>query len=171
VTEGTGDPVAEFRGRLQDLFVRVRRPTYRSLEGHAAEDGRVLPPSTLCSLLNGPAVPRWETVESFVGACGRYARAHRIRLDPTLVDEDRWHADYRTVENTLTDQAARREQVAGRPVPARRHRLATPAQLPSDVSAFTGRTQHLADLVGTGCVAGSTQIAANLGVESAEASR
>jgi tetratricopeptide (TPR) repeat protein len=106
----------------------------------------VLPTSTLGSLLNGPAIPRWETVESFVGACGRYARAHRIRLDPTLLDEDRWHADYRAMENALADQAARREQIAGRPVPARRHRLAIPAQLPSDVATFTGRAQHLADL-------------------------
>jgi hypothetical protein len=146
VTETNGDPVAEFRGRLQDLFVRVRRPTYRSLESHAAEDDRVLPTSTLGGLLNGPAVPRWETAESFVGACGRYARAHRIRLDPALVDEDRWHADYRAMENTLADQAARREQVAGRPVPVRRRRLAVPAQLPADVATFTGRAQHLADL-------------------------
>ncbi len=146
VSERNGDPVAEFRGRLQDLFVRVRRPTYRSLESHAAQDGRVLPTSTLGSLLNGPAVPRWETVESFVGACGRYARAHHIRLDPALVDADRWHADYRAIENALADLAARREQVAGRPVPARRHRLAIPAQLPPDVATFTGRTQHLADL-------------------------
>jgi hypothetical protein len=80
---------------------RVRRPTYRSLESHAAEDGRVLPTSTLGSLLNGPTVPRWQTVDSFVGACARNARAHRIRLDPTLVDEDRWHADYRTMENCV----------------------------------------------------------------------
>ncbi len=50
------------------------------------------------------------------------------------------------MENTLTDQAAAREQVAGRPVPARRRRLAIPAQLPPDVSTFTGRTQHLAAL-------------------------
>jgi tetratricopeptide (TPR) repeat protein len=146
VTEADTDPVAAFRIRLQDLFVRVRRPTYRSLETHADHDGRALRTSTVSNVLNGPGTPRWDTVETFVRACAHYAQAHQIRLAAELVDLDRWHADYRTMENTLADQAARREQIAGRPVPARRHRLAIPAQLPSDVATFTGRAQHLADL-------------------------
>jgi tetratricopeptide (TPR) repeat protein len=144
--DGETDPVAAFRIRLQDLFVQVRRPTYRSLETHADQDGRALRTSTVSNLLNGPGTPRWDTVETFVRACARYARVRQIRLPAELVDLDRWHAAYRDMENTLSDQAARREQVAGRPVPSRRRRLAIPAQLPSDVSTFTGRAQHLADL-------------------------
>jgi hypothetical protein len=141
------DPVAEFRGRLQDLYVRVRRPTYRSLETRAAYNDRTLPTSTIGSLLNGPGTPRWETVEIFLRACTDHAQ-HHIRLAPDLVDPHRWHADYRGMENALADLAAAREQIAGRPVPTgrRRRRLAVPAQLPADVPAFTGRTDHLAHL-------------------------
>jgi tetratricopeptide (TPR) repeat protein len=135
-----------FRSQLQQLFVRVRRPTYRSLELHADQHGRTLRTSTIGNLLNGPPIPRWDTVETFVRACASYAQARKIDLPPRVVDLDRWHADYQAMENALADQAARREQIAGQPVPARRRRLAIPAQLPPDVSAFTGRTQHLATL-------------------------
>jgi tetratricopeptide (TPR) repeat protein len=138
--------VEGFRGQLQRLFVRVRRPTYRSLEAHADQEGRALRSSTIGTLLNGPPIPRWDTVETFVRACTRYATAHQIQLPPDLVDLDRWHADYQSMENTLADQAARREQIAGRAVPTRRRRVAVPAQLPPDVSAFTGRNEHLANL-------------------------
>jgi tetratricopeptide (TPR) repeat protein len=140
------DPLSDFRGRLQQLFTLVRQPTYRSLEAHANRDGRALPPSTVSGLLNGPVVPRWDTVETFVRACAHYARAHQIRLDPEVVNLDRWHGEYRALENALAGQAADRERIAGRAVPARRRRLAMPAQLPADVPAFTGRVDHLIDL-------------------------
>jgi hypothetical protein len=146
MADGETDPVVKFRSRLQDLFVQVRRPTYRSLEMHADGDGRALRTSTASDLLNGPGTPRWDTVETFVRACARYAQAHQIRPAAELFDLDRWHAAYRDMENTLSDQAAAREQVAGRPVPTRRRRLAIPAQLPPDVSTFTGRDHHLAVL-------------------------
>jgi tetratricopeptide (TPR) repeat protein len=146
MTGGETDPVVKFRIRLQDLFVQVRRPTYRSLETHADRDGRALRTSTASDLLNGSGTPRWDTVETFVRACARYARAHQINLAADLINLDRWHADYRDMENTLSDQAARREQIAGRPVPTRRRRLAVPAQLPPDISTFTGRDHHLAVL-------------------------
>jgi hypothetical protein len=87
-----------------------------------------------------------DTVETFVRACIRYAQARQIPLSPDVADVDRWLADYRAMESALADQAADREQIAGRPVPNRRRRLALPAQLPADVSAFTGRTGQLADL-------------------------
>jgi tetratricopeptide (TPR) repeat protein len=140
------DPVGDFRGRLQALFTLVRQPTYRSLAVHADRDGRALPPSTVSGLLNGPVIPRWDTVETFVRACAHYARTRQIRLDPEVIDLDRWHNDYRALENTLADQAASREQIAGRPVPVRRRRLTVPTQLPADVPAFTGRAEHLVDL-------------------------
>jgi hypothetical protein len=108
VTDADTDPVTAFRARLQDLFVQVRRPTYRSLETHADQDGRALRTSTASDLLNGPSTPRWDTVETFVRACARYAHAHRIRLAAELLDLDRWHAAYRDMENILSDQAARR---------------------------------------------------------------
>jgi tetratricopeptide (TPR) repeat protein len=147
VTDADTDPVAAFRGRLQDLYVQVRRPTYRSLEAHADRDGRALRTSTISSLLNGPGTPRWDTVETFVRACTRSARAHQIRLDPALADLDGWHTEYRAMENAGADLAAARERIAGRPVPAaRRRRLAVPAQLPADLPAFTGRADHLAQL-------------------------
>jgi tetratricopeptide (TPR) repeat protein len=146
VTDARTDPVVALRTRLQELFVQVRRPTYRSLATHADHEGRTLRASTVSDLLNGPGTPRWDTVETFVRACARYARAHQIRLAPELVDLDRWHTAYRDMENTLGDQAARREQVAGRAVPTRRRRLAVPAQLPPDVPTFTGRHHHLAVL-------------------------
>jgi tetratricopeptide (TPR) repeat protein len=135
-----------FRGQLQQLFVQVRRPTYRTLEAHAGQEGLTLRASTIGNLLNGPPVPRWDTVETFVRACTRYARARQVPLPQHLLDLDRWHAAYQTMENTLADRAAHREQIAGRPVPTRRRRLAIPAQLPPDVSAFTGRVEHLDDL-------------------------
>jgi tetratricopeptide (TPR) repeat protein len=140
------DPVAAFRDQLRDLFVQARRPTYRSLETHADEDGLSLRRSTVSNLLNGPGTPRWDTVETFIRACVRYAKARQIRLAPDLIDLDRWHREYRAMENVLADRAAHRERVAGRPVPVRRRRLAIPAELPSDIATFTGRTQHLADL-------------------------
>ncbi len=146
MADGETDPVVTFRSRLQDLYVQVRRPTYRSLETHADHDGRALRTSTASDLLNGPGTPRWDTVETFVRACARYAQAHQTQLAAELFDLDRWHAAYRDMENTLADQAARREQVAGGPVPTRRRRLAIPAQLPPDVSTFTGRDHHLAVL-------------------------
>jgi tetratricopeptide (TPR) repeat protein len=145
VTDADIDPVVAFRARLHDLFVQVRRPTYRSLETHADRDGRALRTSTVSNLLNGSGTPRWDTVETFVRACANYAHARQIRLAADLVDLDRWHADYRAMENALADRGPR-EQIAGRPVPSRRRRLAIPAQLPPDVSAFTGRVQYLADL-------------------------
>src|SRR4051812_40771809 len=138
------DPLVIFRTRLQELFVLLRRPTYRSLEAHADRDGRVLRPSTVSGLLNGPAIPRWQTVETFIRACACHAQARQIRVRPGLVDLDRWHREYRAMENALANQAARREQVAGRPVP--RRRAIVPAQLPADAPAFTGRTEHLATL-------------------------
>src|SRR5690348_16947342 len=54
------DPVEGFRAQLQKLFGQVRRPTYRTLQTHATDEGRTLPTSTLSALLNGPAIPRWE---------------------------------------------------------------------------------------------------------------
>jgi Tfp pilus assembly protein PilF len=138
--------VEGFRGQLQKLFVRVRRPTYGRLEAHADQDGRALRTSTIGTLLNGPAIPRWDTVAAFVRACARYAKAHQVPLSAELVNLDHWYADYRAMENALADQAARREQVAGRAVPTRRRRVAVPAQLPPDVSAFTGRAEHLSIL-------------------------
>src|SRR5690349_5350460 len=60
VTDADTDPVAAFRTRLQDLFVQVRRPSYRSLETHADQDGRALRRSTVSDLLNGPGTPRWD---------------------------------------------------------------------------------------------------------------
>jgi tetratricopeptide (TPR) repeat protein len=86
-------------------------------------------------------------VDTFVRACTGSAQAHRIRLDPALIDLDGWHADYRATENAVADLAAARERIAGRPVPAgRRRRLAVPAQLPADLPAFIGRAGHLAQL-------------------------
>src|SRR4051812_48251048 len=146
VTDSEADPVAAFRRQLQALFIQVRRPTYRTLEAHADHDGRALRTSTVGTLLNGPVTPRWETVETFVRACARYARAHHIEPAADMFDLDRWHTAYRNVEKALADQAAHRERVAGRAVPTRRHRLVVPAQLPPDTAAFTGRTQHLARL-------------------------
>src|SRR5207248_10845903 len=105
-----------------------------------------LRPSTVSNLLSGPGIPRWDTVETFVRACTRHAQAHQIRLAPDLVDLDRWHTAYREMENRLADQAARREQITGRPAPTRRRRLTVPAHLPADAPAFTGRTEHLANL-------------------------
>ena len=79
-------------------------------------------------------------------ACARFAQAHQIQLHQALVDLDRWHAGYRAMENTLADQAAHREQIAGRPVPTGRRRMTVPAQLPPDVPTFTGRTEYLTGL-------------------------
>src|SRR2546430_3443218 len=142
--DGT-DPVDGFRSQLQQLFVRVHRPTYRSLVLHADQHGRTLRTSTIGNLLNGPPIPRWDTVETFVRACASYAQAHKMDLPPRVVDLDRWQAGYRAMENALADQAARREQIAGRAVPTRRRRVALPAQLPPDVPGFTGRAEHLAE--------------------------
>src|SRR5215470_6300051 len=101
------DPVAELRQRLQDLFDQVRRPTYRTLERHADLSGRPLRVSTISNLLNGPTTPRWETVESFLRACGHYARAQRIRLNPDLSDVDHWHKLYRDMEKIVADRETR----------------------------------------------------------------
>ncbi len=147
MTDADTDPVATFRARLQDLYVQVRRPTYRSLEAHADRDGRALRTSTIGSLLNGPGTPRWDTVETFVRACIRSAQARQVQLGPALVDLDGWHAEYRAMENAVADLADARERIAGRPVPTgRRRRLAVPAQLPADLPRFTGRADHLAQL-------------------------
>jgi tetratricopeptide (TPR) repeat protein len=147
VADGQSDPVAEFRGRLQEIFGRVRRPAYRNLEAYADRDGRVLRISTVSNLLNGPGTPRWGTVETFVRACGRYASARQILLPPDVLDLDRWHRAYREMENSAADEAAERERVTGRPPPAgRRTTSAVPGQLPSGPPAFTGRADQLAEL-------------------------
>jgi tetratricopeptide (TPR) repeat protein len=146
VTNGETDAAHRLRRQLLDLFDQVRRPTYRSLAAHADRDGRALRISTLSDLLNGRATPRWDTVETFVRACTRYAQTHDISVAPDLVDLDRWHAAYRAMENAFADQAARREQVTGRAAPGRRRPLVVPAQLPPDLTTFTGRAHYLAEL-------------------------
>ncbi|HZO69839.1 MAG TPA: tetratricopeptide repeat protein [Kribbellaceae bacterium] len=86
-------------------------------------------------------------MESFVLACASYATAHRIDVAATVLDLDRWHADYRTMENTMADREAQREQISGGVARIRKRRVVVaPGQLPADVPAFTGRTQHLSDL-------------------------
>jgi tetratricopeptide (TPR) repeat protein len=149
MSEEETDPMEGFRSQLQELFVRVRRPTYRSLEAHADQEGRALRTSTIGTLLNGPAIPRRDTVETFVRACARYARAHQIRLPVELVDLDRWHAAYQAMEKALADQAARREQVAGRAVHTRRRGVAVPQHLlPAALACFAGRSDELEMLTG-----------------------
>ncbi|GAA2571404.1 hypothetical protein GCM10010435_52120 [Winogradskya consettensis] len=135
------DSVQVLRAELQNLFEQVRRPTYRGLAGHAKRAGLVLRVSTIGDLLNGPRTPRWETVEAFVSACAGHARAHRIVVPSRLLNLQRWHEEYRTMQ----DASDRRRPGTVAPA-ARRNRWAVPAQLPSDVPAFTGRTEQLADL-------------------------
>ncbi len=137
------DPVIFFRRSLQECFLQLRRPTYRSLELHAGVEGRALRPSTLSGLLNGPAVPRWSTVETFLRAAAGYVQARRLRVAPDLTDLDRWSSHYQAMENALADRAAERERATIRGGRGRRRRPVTPAQLPADVAAFTGRADEL----------------------------
>jgi tetratricopeptide (TPR) repeat protein len=146
VAEGETDPLVEFRRELRDLFNRVRRPTYRRLEFHANHDGRTLRTSTVSDLLNGPAVPRWDTVESFVRACTGYARAHDIAVPSDLLSLQWWHARYRAMENGLADRDVQREQATARRERGGRRLPPTPAQLPANPPAFTGRAQQLSEL-------------------------
>jgi tetratricopeptide (TPR) repeat protein len=145
VTGAEGDPVKELRAQLQDLFEQVRRPTYRGLARHADRAGLVLRISTIGDLLNGPRVPRWETVEAFVRACAGHARVHRIEVPAPLLDLRRWHTDYRTMQDALIRRGLGPETSGARRA-GRRERRVVPAQLPADVPAFTGRTRQLADL-------------------------
>ncbi|MGC4813612.1 ATP-binding protein [Micromonospora sp. DT228] len=150
-----GDPVEVFRTELQELYLAVRRPTYRSLEAHADFDGSVLRISTVGDLLNGPGTPRWATVQAFVGACARHAHAHRITVPAHLVTADRWHARYRAMENALADRAVRagaRHAPTVR-VAAQRRAVVVPSQLPADLPTFAGRTAQLAELDRHGDVA------------------
>src|SRR4051812_17133527 len=87
-----GDPVAVFRARLKELHRLIRSPTYRELRKKADLDGVGLPPATLGALLNGPGLPRWETVEAFVKGCRKYAEINRppLSLPPAMVDLNVW---------------------------------------------------------------------------------
>jgi hypothetical protein len=107
--DGCG-PVAVFRAGLQQLFLQMRRPTYRSLVGHADRAGLVLRTSTIGTLLNGPGTPRWGTVEAFVSACARHAQSHRIDVPAGSFNLDEWRARYQGIKDA-TD--ARRDKVAG----------------------------------------------------------
>ncbi|MFE0106556.1 helix-turn-helix domain-containing protein [Streptomyces sp. NPDC059009] len=60
----------EFVERLREVKDRSGF-AYRELERRAAENGDVLPHSTLASALKRESLPRREVVESFVRACGR----------------------------------------------------------------------------------------------------
>jgi tetratricopeptide (TPR) repeat protein len=146
-TGGPGDTVAAFRARLKRLHEEVWSPTYRRLAEHADREGDALATSTTGTLLNGPGTPRWETVATFIRACARHARAHRLVVPADTLDVDRWHADYRRMENMLADAAAAAASGPGSGrVPARTGRLVVPAQLPADLPTFAGRAAHLADL-------------------------
>ncbi|MFJ9414546.1 XRE family transcriptional regulator [Streptomyces sp. NPDC101227] len=75
-TGGTGDlrpgaagDAAAFVGLMQQLKEHSGL-TYRQLERRAAEGGAVLARSTLADALRRNALPRAETVEAFVRACG-----------------------------------------------------------------------------------------------------
>jgi tetratricopeptide (TPR) repeat protein len=146
VSTGKLDPLAEFRQGLRELYAQARRPTYRTLGAHADRQGRVLRISTVSDLLNGPAIPRWDTVEAFVRSCLSYALAQRVDLPAELADLDRWHHAYRAMETAVDELAVRRERPAGQQVRTGGHRPAVPAQLPADAPAFTGRARHLAEL-------------------------
>lgn len=142
MTPGETDPLAMFRQRLQSLYTSARKPTYRTLEAHAAQDGKSLCTSTVSDLLNGPSTPRWDTVETFVRACARYAQAHQVGLAPQQADVARWHDRYQAMRSALADKAAPKAS----PKPsARRGHPVVPAQLPA-AAPFTGRTEHLAAL-------------------------
>jgi len=140
------DATTDLQARLRELFTLARRPTYRGLEAHADQAGRTLRTSTVSDLLNGSSTPRWETVATFVDACARHARAHRIALDPQAVDLDRWYGLYQAMENDLADRAAERERIAGRPVAVRSGRFAVPAQLPAANPIFAGAIDRIAEL-------------------------
>jgi tetratricopeptide (TPR) repeat protein len=139
-------PVAAFRAGLQQLFLQVRRPTYRTLVGHADRAGLVLRVSTIGTLLNGPGTPRWGTVEAFVNACAQYAQSHRIDVPADSFDLDEWHARYQGMEDAAD---AQRDGTDPDTKPARRGRddwAVVPAQLPADVHGFTGRRDQLHQL-------------------------
>jgi tetratricopeptide (TPR) repeat protein len=140
-----GEPVVALRAALQQLFFQLRRPTYRTLVGHADRAGLILRSSTIGTLLNGPGTPRWGTVEAFVSTCAHYAQSQRIGVPSKAFDLEEWHALYQGTE--------------GAPKPARRGRddwAVVPAQLPADVHGFTGRRDQLRRL---GELVGSTIIA------------
>jgi hypothetical protein len=103
VTDGEDlvDPVAAFRARLKLLREEIRSPTYRSLEEYAGREGVELPTSTTGTLLNGPGMPRWGTVEAYLRACRRYVRARRLAVPMDRFDLERWHAEYKAMEAAL----------------------------------------------------------------------
>lgn len=73
-TRGDTDPqqardTAEFVAALRELKDRSGL-TYRQLEERAAEQGEVLPRSTLADVLRGRTLPRPELLAAFVRACG-----------------------------------------------------------------------------------------------------
>lgn len=65
---------AEFVAAMRALKERAGL-TYRQLEERAAEQGEVLPRSTLADVLRGRTLPRPELLTAFVRACGEGERA------------------------------------------------------------------------------------------------
>ena len=67
------DPATSSTTDFVDTLRRLREwsgLTYRELEGKAAADGSVLPPSTIASTLGRTTLPREQFVDAFVRACG-----------------------------------------------------------------------------------------------------
>jgi len=137
-------PVDVFRAALQQLFAQVRRPTYRTLVGHADRGGLVLRTSTIGTLLNGPGAPRWGTVEAFISACARHAQAHRLDLPAPLFDLEQWQARYSSMKLAVAAQAE--EAVPDAKRSPRNRTEPVPAQLPADIAGFAGRREHLRQL-------------------------
>jgi tetratricopeptide (TPR) repeat protein len=110
------DPVAALRARLRELYRQVRTPPYRQLQAQAERAGLRLAPTTIGGLLNGPGVPRWDTVEAFVTACRRRAQTYRppLPLPVEMVDLDRWRSSYEEIRMRREERGGSARRDAGR---------------------------------------------------------
>jgi tetratricopeptide (TPR) repeat protein len=131
------DPMSELRARLRALHLEIGGPSYDELRMHASHAGRNLPTSTTNDLLRGRVLSRWRTVETFLGACQRYATSRRLTLSPDTFDLASWQAAHR--EGLGPAEAGGRQDNPIRPPTA----MVPPRQLPAAPRLFVGRADEL----------------------------
>ncbi|MFI9530756.1 tetratricopeptide repeat protein [Micromonospora rosaria] len=138
-----------FADRLGALRIAAGAPSY----GRLARLHGELKTSTISDVLTARSKPSLDFVIAFVDACGRYAARHGHRLDPALLDADRWRADWQALRRALDARGTPRQPARdggppSSPAPAAEAALVVSNLPRRPAPAFLGRDDELRSLAG-----------------------